>query len=53
MTIRYLPDFLKHGDKALGFPRPTPLRRMRSNMGMGEPERPVPEFVRSRQRPDH
>lgn len=55
MPIRPLPDFLKKGDKELGFPHPNPDKpvlsevegRMRQMIGMGEPERPVPEFVRS------
>lgn len=33
-TPRFLPDFLKHGDAATGFPHPTPLARMRAVMGM-------------------
>ena len=45
MTARKLPGFLKHGDKPLGFPHPTPLGRMRAMMGMGEPEVKVPGFV--------
>ena len=46
MTIRPLPDFLKMGDKELGFPHPSPEQRLRARMGMQEPERPMPEFVR-------
>lgn len=46
MTIRPLPDFLKNGDKELGFPHPSMEKRMRARMGYPEPERPVPEFVR-------
>jgi hypothetical protein len=46
MSIRHLPDFLKQGDKDLGFPHPTPEKRLRARMGYPEPERPEPEFVR-------
>jgi len=38
MTIRPLPGFLKHGDKELGFPHPTTLKRLRAKMGIPEPE---------------
>ncbi len=48
MTIRPLPDFLKQGDKELGFPHPNPQKRMRQMIGMGEPELRLPPFVRSR-----
>ena len=50
MTNRPLPGFLKHGDKLLGFPHPSPLSRMRAMMGMGEPEVKVPEFVEKRRK---
>jgi hypothetical protein len=50
MTIRPLPDFLKKGDKELGFPHPRPEQRLRARMGIPEPERPVPEFVKSSRR---
>ena len=46
MTHRPLPNFLKQGDKALGFPHPTPEQRMRGMMGMPDRETPVPPFVR-------
>lgn len=46
MTIRHLPDFFKQGDKELCFPHPSPEQRLRARMGMPEPERPVPVFVR-------
>ena len=46
MTIRPLPDFLKKGDKELGFPHPNPDKRMRQMIGMGEPELWMPPFVR-------
>lgn len=46
MTIRPLPDFLKPGDKELGFPRDTVEKRMRRLMGMPDPELPVPPFIR-------
>ena len=45
MTIRPLPDFLKKGDKELGFPQPNPQKRMRQMIGMGEPELRMPPFV--------
>lgn len=49
MSIRLLPDFLKHGDKELGFPHPTPQAAMRSKMGTAVPEPPLPPFVRNKQ----
>ena len=45
MSIRPLPDFLKRGDKALGFPRPSPQAALRSKMGTAVPEPPLPPFV--------
>lgn len=37
MSIRELPDFLKHGDKALGLPRRPGLRHI---IGTAEPDLP-------------
>ena len=48
MTIRLLPDFLKKGDKELGFPHPSPQQRLRARMGMPEPEVSVPPFIPKR-----
>jgi hypothetical protein len=48
MTTRPLPAFLKHGDKALGFPQPTPEKRLRAMMGMPEQEAPESAFVSKR-----
>ena len=50
MTIRPIPDFLKSGNKELGFPHPNPQKRMRQMIGMGEQEGPLPPFVKSSRR---
>lgn len=42
MTIRILPDFLKHGDAELGFPRKSPYTRNRSFIGTAASDVPVP-----------
>jgi hypothetical protein len=40
MTIRPLPDFLKSGDRELGFPHPSPARRIRAIIGTATPDLP-------------
>ena len=51
MSLRTLPDFLLGGDKALGFPHPTPAARMRGMMGMADPKPPRPSNVTSHDAP--
>lgn len=42
MTLRHLPDFLKHGDEALAMPRLKPEVRLRGMIGTALPDLPPP-----------
>jgi len=42
MSLRPLPDFLKHGDAALAMPRLKPETRLRGMIGTAQPDLPPP-----------